>query len=392
MAAFDSNVNVTVEAAFGYDPFDTPVWTDITTYVRGFSTRRGRSRLLDRVQAGSATFLLDNLDGRFDPNNTAGAYSPNVKVMCPIRVQAVYNTVTYDLFRGFVEQWPQTYPATGKDAVVEVSAIDGFRLFAQYEKLWSSGAAVAAGTRIGAILDDVGWPAGWRSLDTGTHLVAVEEEFTTALDLIERVELVEQGFFYVDGAGNAVFLDGVTRIEDQASSNATFGDGGGAELPYGDLSIDWDDKQVWNSAYVTRAGGEEQSASDATSVSSYGRRDLHLEQTAHYSDGEAQALADWLVAEYKDIRPRLQQIVLRPQRDVDVWPQALGLDMLDRVTVTRRPPSGDTFTEDFHVVGVDHSVAPFRWETRLQLAPVLPFTDWWVLGTSELGTDTRLGY
>ena len=42
-ASFDADVDVTVEFAFGDEPFETPTWVDVTSSVRGFSVKRGRS-------------------------------------------------------------------------------------------------------------------------------------------------------------------------------------------------------------------------------------------------------------------------------------------------------------------------------------------------------------
>lgn len=57
-----------LEVAFDTQPGDIPIWTDITEYARGLNTVRGRSRELDRYQAGRLTAVLDNRDRRFDPS------------------------------------------------------------------------------------------------------------------------------------------------------------------------------------------------------------------------------------------------------------------------------------------------------------------------------------
>ncbi|HEY6020165.1 MAG TPA: hypothetical protein VIY48_09770, partial [Candidatus Paceibacterota bacterium] len=63
------------------NPFDTPVWVDITPYVIDFQSKYGRQFELNRMETGEATFTLDNEDRRFDPTNTAGPYSPNLLPM-----------------------------------------------------------------------------------------------------------------------------------------------------------------------------------------------------------------------------------------------------------------------------------------------------------------------
>ncbi len=85
-----------VEAAFGNGPLDaSPTWTDITDDVRGFLTSRGRNHELRRFEAGTIDMILDNRHGNYNPHNTAGSYSPNVKPAVPIRIRAWWNEVYY---------------------------------------------------------------------------------------------------------------------------------------------------------------------------------------------------------------------------------------------------------------------------------------------------------
>ena len=51
--AFDSNVTLTIEVAFDSNPFDTsPSFTDISAFVRSFTTARGRVNELGQFGAG----------------------------------------------------------------------------------------------------------------------------------------------------------------------------------------------------------------------------------------------------------------------------------------------------------------------------------------------------
>jgi hypothetical protein len=116
-----------LEVSFGADPLSgAPAWTDISAYLRSFSTRRARQGDLGRWEAGTATFTLANADRRFEPYYTSGAYSPNVIPRRRIRVR----TATYPIFDGFVDGWAPTYPAGGKDAICTVRATDMFKLLA----------------------------------------------------------------------------------------------------------------------------------------------------------------------------------------------------------------------------------------------------------------------
>lgn len=394
--SYNSTVTVTIECGFGEDVFDTTItWTEITSVVREFNIQRGRSRVLDQMGAGTATLVVNNSTGNFNPWNTAGAYSPNVRVNTPIRIRATYNAVTYDLFRGFVQSWEVRAITGGFDPHVVIEAVDAFTILAMVEEELTE-SAEASGTRIGNLLDTAGWPAAWRDIDTGNHNVqALTAEFDGVLNQINRAVLVEQGLFWIAADGDATFRDGNTRIQDKAASSGTFSDDG-ADNPYYDLKLAYDTTQLWNDASVTRVDGVAQTSTDATSVGDYGTRALHLSETLHVADGESLALADWLVMENKDVRVRATQLVLVPEHSPStLWPHALGREFLDRVNIERTDITGDDFDDDCHIEGVSHEVRMVggrSWTTTFQLSPKLPFSDFWILGTSALGTDTRLGY
>lgn len=69
-----------LEIAFSTDPLaGTPSWTDVTSRLRGGQIRAaGRNRELDRAEAGSATFLLDNIDRAIEPGYADATYAPNI--------------------------------------------------------------------------------------------------------------------------------------------------------------------------------------------------------------------------------------------------------------------------------------------------------------------------
>ena len=124
-----------VEVAFVDDPLDAAAgltWTDITDYVRDIRTSRGRHRQLDTVKAGTCTVALEDIDGRFRPGNTAGAYSPNVQPMKRLRVTATWSMVTYTIFVGFIDRWPQQWPV-GETVEVVATCTDAFKLLNRLE-------------------------------------------------------------------------------------------------------------------------------------------------------------------------------------------------------------------------------------------------------------------
>jgi len=103
-------------------------WTDVSAYVRGVTTNRGRSSELDSFQTGSASITFSNADRRFDPEYTAGPYYGTLTPLRPVRIRAQYGAgSTTNLFFGWIDGWPQTYELTF-DSTVTVTASDAFKL------------------------------------------------------------------------------------------------------------------------------------------------------------------------------------------------------------------------------------------------------------------------
>lgn len=157
-----SGITYSVEVAFTTDPLAVPgTWTDISDYVRGVSTRRGRNHELGRMQAGEIMVRLDNRDRRFDPTYTSGPYYPNVIPMRHFRVRATYGS-TYPGFYGFVEDWGQTWPEPAAnaqgDAEIELHAVDGFKVLSLRQLRAYRAAVLADSPLIYWPLDGHDWP------------------------------------------------------------------------------------------------------------------------------------------------------------------------------------------------------------------------------------------
>lgn len=130
--------NVQVEISFVSAPYTvSPIWVDVTDYVREVTVRRGRSDEFQEFEAGTATITLDNRDRRFDPLNTSSPYSPNVVPRRGIRITALNTiggtTTSFRMFRGFVEGWPVSITDAGFDSTVTVECVDIMGLLAQEE-------------------------------------------------------------------------------------------------------------------------------------------------------------------------------------------------------------------------------------------------------------------
>lgn len=125
-------VALKVEVAFTAAPFATsPTWTDVTGYVKKVSTRRGRDNEVGQVEAGTATVLLDNADGRFSPRRASSPspYAGNIVPRRQVRISAIVGgATTHRLFTGYAERWSITHPGGGDYAESQLDCVDAFKI------------------------------------------------------------------------------------------------------------------------------------------------------------------------------------------------------------------------------------------------------------------------
>lgn len=139
-----------IEVDFINDPSSaTETWTNITHYARVMaggqilSCSRGRDYERARTSAGSLRLALDNTDGRFDASNPqspylTGAANPGgvpgkITSKRRIRIRATWLGITYGVWRGYVNEWPQEWSnagfrgqstLSGSDAIAILASID----------------------------------------------------------------------------------------------------------------------------------------------------------------------------------------------------------------------------------------------------------------------------
>lgn len=351
------------------NPMESPVWVDITPWLRfkdGITIRRGRSSELDDFVAGTASCVLDNRDRRFDPTNTAGPYhSLNGNELKPrrrFRISLRYNSVTYTRFVGFCRGWPQRYDVSKREAFVPLELDDAFALLAQangteaqfvlddldlgvldVNRLGGAGefAEELSGARVDTVLDLVGWDDFARDLDDGESLLNAAGISGAALEYLKNVERSEDGYLYVSRDGDVTFYGRFAPLQEtrMTTSQATFTDDGTAgDGRYHDIGYDYDDTRVFNDIRRTRDGGTEQAVQNSTSVERYFLRTHSETGLLLTSDEQAASVASFFLDRYREPAVRLPELEVRPLRDPTVlMPAVLARELLDRITVELTP-------------------------------------------------------
>jgi hypothetical protein len=370
------------------------VLTDVTNDTQSISVRRGRSRELERFQAGAATIQLDNRGRQFDP--TAGTaiapYGPSIKPRKAITV----TTNGQPVFSGIVEDWDLSYDPSG-DSRATAKATDGFVFLAQQEIEPHTATAQTTGERIEAILDrsEIAWPAGRRDIATGLATLQADAIGGTsnprpvnALQYLQQVDAAEPGALYVASNGSLRFRD---RASLQVASGIVFSDTGN-DIAYEDISVDLGVEELRNRVTVARLNGGTAVAVDSASVEEFGAIDFEIRDSLLADDTQAQQLADFLVSRYGQPQLRIDQITvnlntLSPTEQESV----LQLDLGDAVEVKFTPggfgPQIDRFVT---VDSIEHTIDPQQHRIRLNFSEsiasfILDSDTFGILDTNTLG-------
>ena len=179
---------------------------DITDRLMSASTTRGKSQALDRIDAGTIDFVVDNSDRVFDPLYSAGPYFGQLIPGREVRVSCNGYPVIY----GFIDDLDIIYQPSNR-SVVSIQSSDALSNLTINNLPAVSPAAELSGARVTRILDlpEVNWPSDRRSIDTGDSLlsnVAITEG-TQTVAYLQLVATSEAGDVFISKDGKFVFKE-----------------------------------------------------------------------------------------------------------------------------------------------------------------------------------------
>lgn len=333
---------------------------------------------------------------------TAGSLSfgsLTATVGAPLDVNVNYLSGTYEKWEGAQS------PALDEFAIYDtaLSAADALRHYEAGARLWDGD---RTGERIDHILAAVGWPTALASTDTGQNILgpASWAADAKALDLCRIVEATEQGAFYCDHhndglvrfRGRSDFLTATRSTTSQGTFSDNDGDAG-TVIRYDHLELIYDDTEVINRVDVSWVGGTS-TTTDQTSIDAYGEQSRTIE-TVMPTKADADALASWVLHHYKDVFTRVRSITINPAAQSGTsadlaWAQVLNRQIGDRIKVVRHPQGvGTEIEQELMIEGIEHDISNGvdNWTTTFRCGPA-EANSYWILGTSTLGTDTRLAF
>jgi hypothetical protein len=357
---------------------------DLTPNVRNITIERGRNLQSDQYIAGTAVVRVLDPDSYFNPQNTSSPYYGYLVPLRKLRIAATTATTQKFLFSGYTTEYRYTYPQGQEIGYVDIYVADAFRLFnlAQVQTVADSGAGQSTGTRIGKILDQISFPASMRTIATGqSSCITDPATLRTSLSALKNVEFSEQGAFFINGSGTAVFKDRNSVVSSIAATPIEFNQSGG--IPYKNLVFAFDDKLIINQASMQRYGGTAQFSQNAASVTRYFPHQYSAQDLVIDTDANALNIAATYVATRAETTIRIDEMTVDLLDTAVPTDTMIGLDYFDNVKITNIQPDGSTIVKTLQVQGLNWEISPNS--MTVKVTTLEPITDGFVIGSAERG-------
>ena len=333
---------------------------DVTAYVRSVSINRGRSRELDKFEAGSFSIVFDNRLRYFDPLYTSSPYNGYIT---PKR-SVVITSGSQQVFNGFIQDWNLAYDISG-DSISIANGADAFAFLSNQSLTGGLQTSQLSGARLDAVVLDanITWPFGgvYTLFDAGRRTLQADTiaAGTNALEYMQLVERTENGYFYIDAFGNLTF---------KQSGSANFslinfldtGAAGAYNIPYQGIEITYGSELLYNQISLTRVGGAKQTITKPTSISAYGASAYEDFDLLYVNDTDTRNAALLLGAKYATPEYRFDAITVSlTSLSASKQTNLLILDLTDIVQVTFTPNNvGSAITKWVRIIGIEHSLTP----------------------------------
>ena len=357
---------------------------DLTPNVRQITIKRGRNIMRDTYEAGSCTVRVYDEDGSWNPQNVNSPYYGFLTPLRKLRVSATVGGVGYFLFSGYTTDYKYSYDQAENIGYVDITCSDAFRLMQQAGIVGVAGATAGqdTGTRINKILDQVSFPTSMRTIDTGnTTCIADPGTSRTALDALKNAEFSEQGAFYIDTEGTAVFINRTNVIKKYGETPIEFNQTTG--IPYRNLTFAFDDKLIINSAGMTRYGGTQQVSEDSASIAKYFPHQINENNLVLQTDADALNVAKIYVATRKETTIRIDAMTVDLLDPAVPTATMLGLDYFSNLKITNVQPDGSTIVKTLQAQGLSWNITPNA--MSVTVTTLEPIVEGFIIGSAISG-------
>jgi hypothetical protein len=200
-------------------------------YVRGNDYA---SQLTGKAVAGRLIAELDNTSGDYSTFNTSSSLYGNLLPGRKVKLTGNDGSTTRTLWSGFLDSI-EPVPVVNGPNRARLRAIGPLGYLNKFDVSTQMHVAKKAGALIGDVLDQAGWDADDRDLDTGiVTFTRFWVERTKTLTALRLIEDTETGLLEENAAGQIVYRDRHARSTDSRStaSQATLTDAAGGALTY----------------------------------------------------------------------------------------------------------------------------------------------------------------
>jgi len=337
---------------------------DVTDMVQSISITRGRNRNTEAFNAGTAQVTFYDPDRQLDPLNASSPYYPYVEPRQPIEIYANGCSI----YQGTITDWNLDYYYTENGNTLTAACSDAFTVLAQMTLNAWTPVEQTSGERIEAVLSlpEVSYQGG-RNLDTGQSILGGTPggggvwdvaEGTNVLQYLQRIEVSEAGFLFMDRFGTLTFVERFRLLNPAVMIEFT-DDGTG--IPYSSLLNQFGDELLYNYIHMQSPAGAVQDSFDADSIARYQTLDYSKLDLLNSTTSEVLNLADRFLAVHKDPLLRFTGVSVQlAALDATQQETLLDADLTDVATVQKSFATGSpsSVTETLIVSGIAHEIRP----------------------------------
>jgi len=326
-------------------------FVEVTSLLKGVSAQRGKTRILDRFDAGLMNVQFDNSTRIFDPVYTG---SPFFGAILPrLNIHITSNDVP--VYTGLILDWNIEYEKSDKSTATAVCS-DRFTLLAQTLLEEEYNDIQLSGERIAEILARpyLDYPMTETDIDTG--LTILQEDLiganTTALAYFQLVERTEQGALFISKDGKLTYKQRNTS----PILKASFADDG-SEIPYVNIAVVYGSELLYNRIEITPIGLDTEVVNDLLSQAAYGLSVLAIETIHEYTEDAADS-ALFLLNQYSQPEYRFESIEIDMNTLTEGQQNSLLAIELNDLVIVKFTPSGipPAIELGATVIGIGHEI------------------------------------
>lgn len=372
-------------------PYDS-IYSDVSSYTKSISYKRGRDNNLSDFSAGEATVVLNDPQSIFSPLNTSSPLYPNVLPGRSLLIESVKDGVVEGQFFGFVRSIEHNPELNARET--KVHAQDFFLYLSRAKPVIAATGETTVGSAIEKILLALEWSdPRYISLETGDTIPDFSADGSkTALNLIEELLEVDRGEFFVSRRGIVTYNERQSRHK--RTPVFTLEDIAAEATSATDLTNVRNRVTVKNNASGEGAVVISQESRDDLSIANYGYSDYSTISSDYIvSEAQAKNLGEWIVSQAKDPSPPLRDLEFTANISSSLLDTALTVELGDRITVV---DSALKTNSDFYVEGISTQIsAGAVHKTSINLSKTssnspLRFSDGFTLNSSKLDSAGEL--